>query len=107
LSGVGSGVVFRVRGVRIWIGDALEGAADEAWSGHPLREITELCGLALGGDDTPDDGPVRFNRRRQKRQPVQRIRLATVEGQLVQFDDRPIDSIGGAQGFDEKGRGAL
>lgn len=99
--------MFRVRGVRIWIGDALEGPADEAWAGHPLREITELCGLALGGEDASDDGPVRLNRRRQKRQPVQRIRLATVEGQPVQVDDRPIDSVGGAQGFGEKGRGAL
>ena len=89
------------------MGDTPKGPADQAWAGHPLREITELCGLALGCDDTPDDGPVRFNRRRQKRQPVQRIRLATVEGQPVQVDDRPIDGIGGAQGFDEKGRGAL
>lgn len=96
--------MFRVRRVRLFCGYA--DAGDDTSVG-PLREIVSLCGLTLGADDALDDGPVRLDRRRQKRQQVQRIRLAAVEGQLVQVDNRPIDSIGGAQGFDQQGRGAL
>lgn len=98
-------MAFVIRGVQMFLGWAPEDEADGVCG--PLRRITHLCGLTFGGEDATEEGAVRRDRVSQKRQPVQRIRLATVEGQLVQVDDRPIDSVGGAQGFDEKGRGAL
>lgn len=89
------------------MGDTPKGPADQAWAGHPLREITELCGLALGCDDASEDGAVRLQRCGQKRQRVQHLRLAAIGGHLLERDDRSIGGVGDAEGFQNQGRGAL
>lgn len=90
---------FRVRGVRMFCGhtDAREDA--DCW---PLREVVSLCGLTLGGEDAPDDGAVRGHSLSKKRQQGQRIRLATLGGQLLDLDHRPISGVGNDQGFDDQ-----
>lgn len=90
---------FRVRGVRMWLGDTDAREDADCW---PLREIVSLCGLTLGGEDAPNNGAVRGNSLSEKRQQGQRIRLATVGGELLDLDHRPISGVGNDQRFDDK-----
>lgn len=90
---------FRVRGVRMWLGDTDAREDADCW---PLREIVSLCGLTLGCEDAPDDGAVRRASLSQHRQKVQGIRLATLGGQLLDLDHRPIGGVGNDQGFDDQ-----
>ena len=90
---------FRVRGARLWLG--LTDAADDFDVG-PLREITSLCGLTFGEQDTAEDGPVRRDRVSQDRQRVQGVFLATVDGQLVDVGDQPVSRISGAEDFNDQ-----
>lgn len=90
---------FRVRGVRMWLGDTDAREDADCW---PLREIVSLCGLTLGCEDAPDDGAVCGHSLSKKRQQGQRVRLATVGGQLLDFDHRPIGGVGNDQGFDDQ-----
>lgn len=83
----------------MWLGDADAREDADCW---PLREIVSLCGLTLGGEDAPDDGAVRGHSLSKKRQQSQRIRLATVGGQLLDLDHRPIGGVGNDQGFDDQ-----
>ena len=89
-----------IRGVEMFLGWAPEDAPDGGCS--PLRRITHLCGLTLGGEAAPDDGAVRGHALSQHRQKVQGIRLATLGGQLLDVDHRPIGGVGDGQGFDDQ-----
>ncbi len=89
-----------IRGVEMFLGWAPEDAADGGCS--PLRRITHLCGLTLGGEDAPDDWTVGSDAFSQERQKVQGIRLAAVDGELVDVDHRPIGGVGDDQGFDDQ-----
>ncbi len=90
---------FRVRGVRMWLRDTDAREDADCW---PLREIVSLCGLTLSGEDAPDDWAVRGHSLSEKRQQSQRIRLATVGGQLLDLDHRPVGGVGNDQGFDDQ-----
>lgn len=93
---------FRIGGVRLWLGHAHEGAADEAGDWYPLREIVSLCGLTLGPEHAPQDRPVRLDRIRQIRQGREGIRLATRDGQAVNVGDQPISRVSSAEDFDDQ-----
>lgn len=88
-----------VRGVRMFSGLAAEEGGE-----RPLREVTRLCGLTLGGDHAPQDRPVPLDRISQVRQGREGIRLATVVGQRLDFRDHPVDGVGGAQHLDRQGK---
>lgn len=90
---------FRVRGVRMWLGDADAREDADCW---PLREIVSLCGLTLGGEDAPDDRAVRGHSLSKKRKQGQSVRLATVGGELLNLDHRPISGVCNDQGFDDQ-----
>ena len=83
----------------MWLGDADAREDADCW---PLREIVSLCGLTLGGEDAPDDGAVRRAALSQHRQQSERIRLATLGGQLLDLDHRPIGGVGNDQSFDDQ-----
>lgn len=91
--------MFRVRGVRLWLGYADAGEDPDV---GPLREIEVLCGLALGGDDAPENGAVRLDRVSEVSQRRQGIRLAALGGHLLDVADQPIGSVGGAERFDDQ-----
>ena len=85
--------MFRVRGVRMWVRDPHEGAADEAGGWRPMREVESLCGLALGGDDALEDREHVVSRPAHQRQKPGHLRLVTLDGcvangtdQLTQLD---------------------
>ncbi|MNT44267.1 hypothetical protein D3C72_1807860 [compost metagenome] len=78
------------------------GLATEEGGERPLREITRLCGLTLGGDHAPQDRAVALDRISQIRQGREGIRLATVGGELVDFPDQPIGGVGGAKRLDHQ-----
>lgn len=92
--------MFKIGGVRLFHG--LTDGTDDPDIG-PLREITSLCGLALGGDDAPENGAVRLDRVSEVSQRRQGIRLAALGGHLLDVADQPIGSVGGAEDFDEQG----
>lgn len=83
----------------MWLSDADAREDADCW---PLREIVSLCGLTLGGEDTPDNRAVRGHSFGKKCQQGQRIRLATLGGQLLDLDHRPISGVGNDQGFDDQ-----
>jgi hypothetical protein len=83
----------------MWLGDTDAREDADCW---PLREIISLCGLTLGGQDAPDDGAVRRHSRSKQRQQGQRVRLATLGGQLLDLDHRPIGGVSNDQGFDDQ-----
>ncbi|WP_295169765.1 hypothetical protein [uncultured Brevundimonas sp.] len=85
--------------MRMWLGDTDAREDADCWA---LREIISLCGLTLGGQDAPDDGALRRHSLSKKRQQGQRVRLATVGGQLLDLDHRPIGGVGNDQGFDDQ-----
>lgn len=89
-----------IRGVEMFLGWAPDDAADGG--GSPLRRITHLCGLTLGGEDIPEDRPVRGDAFSQKRQKVQRVRLAAVDGELLDLEDGAVGCVGDQQGFDQQ-----
>lgn len=90
---------FRVRGVRMWLGDTDARKDADCW---PLREIVSLCGLTVGGEDATDDWTMGGDAFSQERQKVQGIRLAAVDGELVDVEHRPIGGVGNDQGFDDQ-----
>ncbi len=83
----------------MWLGDTDAREDADCW---PLREIVSLCGLTLGGEDASDDGAVSGHSFGKKRQHSQRIRLATIGGQLLDLDHRPIGGVGNDQRFDDQ-----
>ncbi|WBT04841.1 hypothetical protein PFY01_09255 [Brevundimonas vesicularis] len=85
--------------MRMWLGDTDAREDADCW---PLREIVSLCGLTLGGEDAPDDRAVRGHSFGKKRQQSQRVRLATVGGQLLDLDHCPIGGVGNHQRFDDQ-----
>ncbi|MDX2334590.1 hypothetical protein [Brevundimonas vesicularis] len=85
--------------MRMWLGDTDAREDADCW---PLREIVSLCGLTLGGEGATDDGAVRSHSLSKKRQQGQRVRLATVGGQFLDLDHRPIGGVGNDQGFDDQ-----
>lgn len=89
-----------IRGVELFLGRAPDDAADGGCG--PLRRITHLCGLTLGGEDIPEDRPVRDDPFSQKRQKVQCVRLAAVFGELLDLEDGPVGRVGDEQGFDQQ-----
>ena len=91
---------FVVRGVEMFLGLEPEDAGDGG--SCPLRRITHLCGLTLGGDHATDQGPVRHGGFRQERQHVQGVFLAAVDGHLLDVLDQPIGRISGAEDFNDQ-----
>ncbi|MNS99180.1 hypothetical protein D3C72_1335770 [compost metagenome] len=92
-------MVVVLRGVRMFSGLRTEEGGE-----RPLREVTRLCGLALGDDHAPEDRAMPFDRISQIRQGRQGIRLATVGGKRLDFADQPIGGVGGAQHLDRQGK---
>lgn len=86
-----------VRGVRLFSGYAREEGGE-----RPLREVTRLCGLTLGGDYAPQDRAVPVDRISQIRQGREGIRLATVDGELTDFADQSVNGVGGAKRLDHQ-----
>lgn len=75
---------FRVRGVRMWLGDTDAREDADCW---PLREIVSLCGLDLGSDRLSDCATMRDRDRSQLLQHHSQLFLATIDGKLVQLPD--------------------
>ena len=91
--------MFRVRGVRLWMGYA--DAGDDPDVG-PLRQVKSLCGLALGPDDLTDhraDGGGGCDND-PERGPC--IRLATFLGEPVDIGDQAHEPVAGRQGLKAK-----
>lgn len=88
-----------VRGVRMFSGLAAEEGGE-----RPLREVTRLCGLTLGGNHAPQDRAVPLDRISQIRQGREGIRLAAVGGERLDFSDHSVDGVGGAEHFDRQGK---
>lgn len=85
-------MVVVLRGVRMFSGLRTEEGGE-----RPLREVTRLCGLSLGGYDLLE---FREDLRRSQRQPakkVQHLRVATFLGQLVHIDQGHVGGAGGHQ----------
>lgn len=93
-------MTFVIRGVEMFLGLAPEDAGDGG--SCPLRRITHLCGLALGGEAPANQGAMGLDRTRQKPQHVQGVFLATLDGELLDVPDQPVGGIGGAEDFDDQ-----
>lgn len=90
---------MKVRGVRLFLGYA--DAGEDADVGT-LREIVSLCGLTFGPDDAPQKGTVGRDGFSQNRHRAQGIRLATVDGAMVDIRDQPVGRVCGAEHFNDQ-----
>lgn len=87
-------MVVVLRGVRMFSGLRTEEGGE-----RPLREVTRVCGLALGGEDLFDGRDFGRKGLGDRRQHPQCVRLATLDGQLVRADDQAIDGCRVDEGF--------
>ena len=90
-------MVVVLRGVRMFSGLRTEEGGE-----RPLREVTRICGLALGGDHTPQDRAMPLNRIGQIGQGREGVRLATVDGELADFADQSVNGIRRTERFDHQ-----
>lgn len=73
------------------------GYAREEGCERPLREVTRLCGLTLGGEDLIDDGQLLSDKLCKPIKQVQRYALATIDGRRVHANEFAIDRASAAQ----------
>ena len=92
--------MFRIGGVRLFHG--LTDGADDPDVG-PLREITSLCGLALGSDDVPQGRTHRSGGGEDGLKRRSRPRVVAVLGQLVDGLDDAEKLLHGAKRIDNQG----
>lgn len=87
-------MVVVLRGVRMFSGLRTEEGGE-----RPLREVTRLCGLSLGGEDFFDGRDFGRKGWGDRRLHAQCVRLATLDGQRVGADDQAIDGCRIDEGF--------
>lgn len=91
-------MTFVIRGVEMFLGLEPEDAGDGG--SCPLRRITHLCGLTLGGDYAFDDGAEVSGDADNRLQRRAGPRLATVLGQVVDGLDQAEQLLDHAQDLD-------
>lgn len=94
--------MFRVRGVRLWLGYADAGEDPDV---GPLRQVKSLCGLALGPDDFADHRTHCGGRSDNDSERGTGIRLATFLGQAIDIGDQAQEHVAGRQGLKAKETG--
>jgi len=92
---------FRVRGVRMWLGDTDAREDADCW---PLREVVSLCGLTLGGDQALQDWQERGRGGDGSRQAPRRLKLATFCGVVTEEYEQVQQVVNRAERFDQKRR---
>ena len=86
----------------MFLGLAPEDAADGGCS--PLRRITHICGLTLGGDQSLKDWQERGRSGDSSRQAPRRLKLATFCGVVTEEYEQVQQVVDRAERFDQKRR---
>jgi hypothetical protein len=88
-------MAYVVRGVQLFSG--LTGP--DEWGEGPLRRVQSLCGLLLGAQDALDLDDFSGQEADDLGQQSQRLRLATLDGDLVDSGHSAVDGHGLFQPF--------